>query len=502
MNSAGSSTRHRGWIAWMIGFVLAFGSLVGWSFASAPGSSPDDDFHLASIWCGLGEQAGRCEASTNPEWRQMPAKVLAATCHAYRSEIDASCMFAGDLERMQDNSRGNWIGLYPPAYYTFAALFVGPEVGATVITIRIFNSALFLAVIALLLTIGPPMLRRFAVVAPLVTTIPLGAFIIASINPSSWAITSAVAVSGGLILLPRVTGWRQWAAAGLAIFGAFIGSGARSDSAITTGVAVVVALILGVGRDRRTTWLLVSSGAVAIAIGAAYLLSAGQSNAAVTGLSGTPPTSAGASFALLASLFFKIPALLAGVFGSPPVGSLGWFDVSLVAWVWVAAGSVFVIVIWLALRSVSRRRMIAIAFAAIALYGYALALQVQSQKPVGDTIQPRYVLPLLIVLAIAALADVHAMRGLSRIAPLQLWVPLAALAIANAMALYSTMHRYVNGDGTSGYLLDVDVGWWWTLPPAISPTLAWLLAAGAYAALLAFLAVSAGVRKVTPAPSS
>jgi len=496
MTSAGGSTWRRGWVAWLVGFVLAFGSLVGWSFASAPGSSPDDDFHLGSIWCGLGEQAGRCEPSANPEWRRMPVKVIAATCHAYRSDADASCMLVSDPDRLQDNSRGNWTGLYPPVYYAFAGLFVSHDVAATVVTIRIVNSAIFLGVIALLLAIGPPMLRRFAIVAPIVTTIPLGAFIIASINPSSWAVTSAVAVAGALVLLPRTTGWRQWAAAALAIVGAFIGSGARADSAIATAVAVAIALVLGIRRAGRSSWLLVGTGALAVGIGATFLLSSGQSNAAVTGLDGTGAVASEALLGYLATNLFDIPALLAGVFGAPPVGALGWFDVPLMSWIWVAAFGAFAIALWVGLGTMTRRRAVAIAIAAASAYGYALLLQVQAQKPVGDTVQPRYILPLIVVLAITALADEQAMRRLSQTSAPQRWLPLAALAIANAAALYATTRRYVSGGG-SGYFLDSSIGWWWMLPPIVSPMAAWLLAAGAYAGLLVLLAVTSGPKRLT-----
>ena len=40
--------------AWLITCLAAFAALAGWSLASPAGSSPDDDYHLASIWCAQG----------------------------------------------------------------------------------------------------------------------------------------------------------------------------------------------------------------------------------------------------------------------------------------------------------------------------------------------------------------------------------------------------------------------------------------------------------------
>ena len=51
------------------------------------GSSPDDDFHLASIWCGLGEREGLCEAGTGDDSREVNRDlVVGSVCYAYAPE--------------------------------------------------------------------------------------------------------------------------------------------------------------------------------------------------------------------------------------------------------------------------------------------------------------------------------------------------------------------------------------------------------------------------------
>jgi len=472
---------RKAWITWVAGFVLAFGSLLGWAFASSPGSSPDDDFHLVSTWCALGPRDGICEPGATAGTREVPAAVVAATCNAQQMALSSACTLVRDPSEMTTVDRGNWGGLYPPVYYAVTGIFASPDVGASTIAIRAFNSLLFLAVVGLLLIIGPPMLRRFAVVAPIVTAIPLGAFIIASTNPSSWAVASALAVSGSLILLPRVSGWRQWAAAGLAVVGALIGAGARADSAVATIVAVVVALVLGLRRDRASI-LLACAGAAAVAVAALFLLGAAQSAAAATGLGAGPPTSAGSFVDAVRTVLTEVPQLLVGVFG---VWALGWFDAPVGALVWVAASAVFAVAMWTALRHLDWRRSTALAIAAIGVYGYPLALLVQSRAPVGELVQPRYVLPLIVVLAVTALASRPVMSDVAGLRSAQRWLPVAGLAAANAVALRTTIHRYTTGSGdpaTSGG------EWWWPGSGIFSPTVTWLLAAAAFAGLLVLLA--------------
>ena len=46
-----------GWLIYLLAFWVV---LVGWAMASPMGSAPDDDYHLASIWCAEGVAADAC----------------------------------------------------------------------------------------------------------------------------------------------------------------------------------------------------------------------------------------------------------------------------------------------------------------------------------------------------------------------------------------------------------------------------------------------------------
>jgi hypothetical protein len=102
---------------------------------------------------------------------------------------------------------------------------------------------------------------------------------------------------------------------------------------------------------------------------------------------------------------------------------------------------------------------------------------------VGETLQPRHLLPLVVVLGGLLALDAPATRWRRG----QLLVVVAPLTIAHSVALYVNLRRYLTGIDTGGLNLDVDAEWWWNAP--FSPMFVWGLGTFAYAALL-FLIVT------------
>lgn len=129
--------------------LLMFLTLASWSFASPVGSSPDDNFHLPSIWCGLGERPGLCEESGDPDTRMVPTPVDTAPCFAFDSSQSADCWDA-DEKGMEEAEWMNAVGLYPPVFFTTMAVFAGPDVAVSVVTMRIVNSAIVVGLLSTL----------------------------------------------------------------------------------------------------------------------------------------------------------------------------------------------------------------------------------------------------------------------------------------------------------------------------------------------------------------
>jgi drug/metabolite transporter (DMT)-like permease len=122
---------------------------------------------------------------------------------------------------------------------------------------------------------------------------------------------------------------------------------------------------------------------------------------------------------------------------------------------------------------------------ALALIGLALLLVptyvlVKGLNVVGENVQPRYLLPLIVVFAgIALLSDSSRAKNFSNV---QLWIVVAGLAIAESVALYTNMRRYITGALGHGFNLNSGIQWWWSMP--VSPMVVWVGGSIAFSILL------------------
>lgn len=464
--------------------VLLLISLGAWALSSPIGSSPDDDFHLTSIWCGAGDRADVCESvSGEPAERRVPAIVLgAADCYKAHPDTGAACQSAEfeDTDQLVQTDRGNFEGLYPPVYYAAMAPFVGDDVYGSVLTMRIVNVVVFLVISTALFVLLPVRRRPTLALAWLISLVPLSAFLIASTNPSGWAVMSAGTVWLALLGYFETTRWRAAALAGIAALGVVMGAGSRADSAVYSGIAVVVAAILAFDGRERSYWI---KSLLPVALGVLALVfyfSANQANAVATGLTGHS-TPADASFTeLLLTNLREVPELWAGVFG---FWGLGWLDTVMPAAVWVGAGSAFVALVFAGFISMNWRKAIALGIVFLALLLFPSWILVQSQTFVGREVQPRYILPLIVMFGGIALLQLG--RQFMRLGVAQ-WIVLGTvLVLANALALHANMRRYITGQSELDWNLNHYVNWWWSSSP--SPMIVWLLGVIAFAGAVALL---------------
>lgn len=470
--------------------VLLFLTLGAWSLSSPVGSSPDDDFHLASIWCGQGERDGLCEAGSSPERLKVPEKVISGVCFAARPDTTASCQGDEYLDEgfmLAETSRVNAGNQYPPGFYFATSLLTNDNMAISTIAIRLANSALFSALAVFTWCLLPHRLRFSLAASAALTLVPVGLFFIASTNPSSWALTSGALVLPAMLGFFTERGWRRGVLGGIAAFAGLLAFGSRGDAAAYTIVALLAATVLSFAPTRRF-WLSAILPAALIVTAVAATLSAGQIGLAVSGEMGREteanPTS---KLALAALNLVSLPRLWAGVFGHG--WGLGWLDTGLpdivpAVGVMLTAGVLFV-----AFRRMDWRR-------ALALFGIGLAnlvvptyILVQSGTMVGSEVQPRYILPLVTMFIAAALAPSGnqtpgAFPGIS-LSRLQLSLIAFGLAGTNAISLFVNLKRNVS---TGSYNLDGATDWWWVTGPSPFGVLA--IGAVCGAALMTLIALS------------
>ncbi|WP_194397787.1 DUF2142 domain-containing protein [Microbacterium atlanticum] len=449
-------------------------TLLSWVFASPIGSSPDDDFHLPSIWCGIGDRDALCEPTDDPDTRMVPGPVVNAPCYAFRSDQSADCWNPVTVD-MVEAAWMNARGLYPPVFYGVMSLFVGPDVTTSVLAMRVFNSALTVGLLTATFFALPRSTRPALVVSVVATSVPLGLFVFASTNPSSWALLSAAVVWVSLYGALRTTGRRQIVLAGLAVLATLLGAGARADAGVFAVFGVLLAAVLGLRRGRPPVVPAIAA-ALIVVTAAAFYFTSGQGGVLASGLPNENPPLSGSQHL---SNLLELPQLFTGAFGA--VG-LGWLDTQLPASVHVLAFGVFCAAVFIGIHRVRPRRAVALALAAAALWAVPLVLLAQSRSIVGTTVQSRYVLPLMIILVgVATLAPriVQAWRGPRS------FVAALALAFAMSLALHDNIRRYTVGQDSNALDPGAGAEWWWSAAP--SPLVVWLGGSAAFAAALGLL---------------
>lgn len=483
MASEHPEPRRRRFRFWYLTSVFVLLALAAWALASPIGSSPDDEFHLSSIWCGLGERPGLCGPGSSINARAVPAAAAhGGDCFVTKPQKSAACQEKVLSEPgLSSTKYVNTTGLYPPVFYAVMSIFASPNVVVSALVMRVVNILLMIGMIAAVWVLVPRSWRTSMVIGWLVTCVPLGLFLIASNNPSAWAIISASTLWVALVGFFEMVGWRRWTLAGVAVLAVLIGAGARADAALYSVVAVIVAVCL-TGRCSWNYLRLLIVPAVLIVVAFLLYMTAGQaSSAAAGGLSAGRGSSPLWGWPLLITNLLNMPSLWVGVFGSWP---LGWFDTSLPSLVWFVTLTTFVALTVVGVRRSGLGKMVAIVGLMAALWLLPAFLLQTSHNEIGQGVQPRYLLPLIVMLAGVAL---WRGRGVPfQLTRVQTWFLVIPLTIANSVSLHFDIRRYVSGSGPFFFNLDSHVLWWWPMP--VSPMTVWVCGTLAFG-LAAYLIV-------------
>lgn len=474
--------------------VLALVALSAWAFASPIGAGPDDDYHIVSVWCANGGSE-ECSPGTESNNRTVAQALPDVACYAQYDSRSAECqeqVWSTLLDKRVVSERGNFVGEYPPIYYSAMRIFASGDIQTSALTMRLINATLFVALATALAWLLPTPRRRTLLWGWLVALVPLGMFLIPSNNPSGWAITGVGTAFLALLGWFERRGRARWVLGALYLVGILMAAGARGDAAVYAAGATVTAVILTAARNRQ--WALNAILPLAgLVIAFVFFSISGQSSVGSMGFTGgggaTIPVAGDVTgeeaplsgFSLAAYNFLMLPFLWTGVWGS---WGLGWLDTMLPAIVpWAATGA-FIAVGFAGIGLLTWRKAIATGGVLLVLIALPVYVLTAGADKVGANLQPRYLLP-LIVLFIFLLLIVPA-GGNLRFTRVQTFVILGALVLANFVSLQVNIRRYVTGADQQGLNLDAGAEWWWTGFP-VGPTAVWVIGALAYAGLLAVL---------------
>lgn len=499
-------TKGRAWLrstraAFTAALVLSLAVVSVWAAASPVDSTPDETYHLVSIWCAAGPGTGECRSTNDANLVSVPAEILSGACTIGDASKSASCALAyqsGDRLPAPLSNINAVAGHYPNGYYRLASRLAGGDATASVMAIRLFNGYLLVGLLFAVIALVGLRLRLAVILAWMSGVIPLGLFMIPSVNPTSWAITSAGLAWAATLGLAeaRDFGKRVGLAVvlSLCILMAFL---SRLDALLYLAIGVGVGLLLSnrvrglVMRHKRASAAaavgVVGLLALAVAVGPAA-----QSSFVTNSFGGFTRGGTDLLFSNLANL----PNLWAGSLGTWGLGPL---DTGMPAAVWIlsifaASGLVF-----FGLRRMWRSKALALGVLLAALVAIPVLTLQSRGDPVGQFIQPRYLLPLVITaLGVAILGLGVPPFRFSR-------VQLAALAVAwtaaAGFALHQLLRRYVTGFDVSRWNLNDGAEWWWDM--WLSPMAVWLVGVAAFAALAVLVAVyvhRSGRAVVAPRP--
>lgn len=447
---------------WRILLPFAFFvALAAWGITSPVGSAPDDDFHLASIWCAGGERTDVCDVDVGSgAARLVPQSVGEAhECFAFDAAVTAACSDFLTTELVTTERVNNVQALYPTTFYRTLGLLVGPDIQHSVLMMRLLNAALASLLLGLALRVLTPSVRSAVTIIVVVLYVPLGLFVIPSTNPSSWTVTGITFLWAFGLALAQRRSWRSrrtWILVAATAVSAVLAIGSRVDAAAFVVLVVLVIAVLTGVRRLKSNWISAIILSVIAVVGLVQYATFGTPGSGDGPMMGTNEPGPG----LFLTNVVQLPVYLLGALGGM---ALGWNDTALPPIVPVFGVLALGAITYRGLVNVPPRKLLASLFALAALVAVPLAFLQQEGLGVGEVVQARYLLPLMIVLfATVSLAIPHARhtdvglplpRGVA-------WVLGIAMTGSASVSLWVNAHRYAAGS-TQG-LFDIDVELQWT----------------------------------------
>lgn len=455
------------------------------------------------IWCP-DAASGECNADVADGLLltvEVPA-AIDAQCYIQDSHESGACMEELDLTETVTEFRLNR-GEYPYGYYRFMHLFVGDDPEASVLAMRFANVLVGVGLLGAITAATPRGGRRPALLTAVGASVPLGWFLIGSVNPSAWAVVGVLGTFLALHAALMATGKRQWVLHALALISAAMACVARADSAAYSVVAAGVAILLQY-RAVRARPVLLLTPAIIVAMAISAFMGAGQtamftdnpsaSSLAATVLSADPPPIPGPATKLFHNIM-EIPGFFFGVFGVN--WGLGWLDTRMPSITSTGVTAVFVALLFLGSRAMNLHKGAAM----LGVFGLAIFLPLYTLQNrgywIGEWAQPRYTMPLVLLLLAISLTRRRGEPSI-RMNGSQQAIIYTVLVAAHTFALHTNIRRYVTGLDVNIVDLAKTAEWWWDYGPG--PNTVWLLGSVAFAlfASAIFLAERPGAEESDP----
>lgn len=166
-------------------FSWLFVSLSALALLSAPDATHDETFHLATIYCGVGEREPFCgDLRFDITYPGANVKFNFQTC-----QKEPTSALACPVEQANYTFRSiNHGNLYPGLFHSVLSFAIVPSSELSIVLTR-WTSALLVTIALAFATYLLPQRQRLVAFLVMLTALPAtGYFLFASINPSSWTL--------------------------------------------------------------------------------------------------------------------------------------------------------------------------------------------------------------------------------------------------------------------------------------------------------------------------
>ena len=429
----------------MLGFLI----LVGWAVGSPPGSSPDEDIHLSSTWCYAKYQGANCES--------IPLRVIEiGKCYFLDSGTNSNC--EKNIANIEAPPERFYSG---NNYYNFFSNFVSlNSIDNSTVSLRIVNS--FLSSLAIFVVV---LLTSRAIYIPfliswLVVNIPLGFFILSSVNPSSWLYIFA------FMFLPLT--YRIFARPfSIPLFAFKI-------------LAIITAFLLALEARFETLMFAAVFSASLLPI----IFSSDIKNQIVRSVLYIFTFFVTARLAVMIWNYSKLvdyrdyeigkweiltnlPSIITGAFGGWGLGSL---ETTMPPITHIGSFVTIILLVFFSLRFINGSEAISLLLLGIFLVLIPSFVLVQSKLRVGEWLQPRYILPIFyVIIGLSLIVIFKSLNLQSLVVILNLVSFISTLTFA--FALHTLYRRYTVGLDQFNLILTDKDSWWWNQPLYAKPIL-------------------------------
>ena len=441
-------------------FVFAlFFVHFAWSLASPPGSSPDEDAHLISIYCINDSGSTPCK-SLNSQI------VNIGYCFLFDANQNASCdQYA--TQKTEPATRSQWENYY----YKVLSNFATEDIELSTILMRGFNSLIITLVLTLIYFFLPTKIFVTSLFVWLITNLPLGFFLVSSINTTSWLLIYTICLTVITYLIYSKMEWNiVLIICGIFVF--FLSREARPDTVLITGLILFAYLPLGF--IRYTNRIILSLQKIISLLLFFYIIKF------IWDRSGIGYSSREIGINLWEHIY-RITSIPLGVFGGWGLGSL---EIDMPAIVSVSSNFIILGLILYSLKFSKFNTNLSKIYLASFIYLIPLFVIYKSRLQVGEWYQPRYILPLFIPLIFLCILDlVNNQKFTKRF----IAIVGSIATLIYLIALHTTIRRYTFGLNDFAINLDNDYEWWWKSTYIISPMFVILLGLSSFTYILVFL---------------